>query len=299
MTTALERLRMTWDSESQADWPVTELLATLSLGAYSSPEDAEVAFHSQGFTSTKPVTTGCQIGYIVSVEDATVIVFRGTDDPGDWFANLDVRPDSDVHGRIHRGFNHAYESLQSQIIGLLTDTPPANLWITGHSLGGALAVICAYDLIHYQTLDVCGVMTFGQPMVASKKAANYLDDLLRGRYVRFVNGRDIVTRIPPFHAHCGSLVRFVGDSIQRGTAKHLLVGAADQDEPSRVDDELAPLTEEEFRQAQAEVRAESEACDRAPDEPNVVKGNIPCLRDHGMELYLEKVRALVGETGNL
>lgn len=293
MTTALEQLRMTWDSESQADWPVAELLATMSQEAYSTSLPAEEVFRSRGFTSTKPVTTGCHIGYIASVEDATVIVFRGTDDRKDWFANLDVCPDFDVHGRFHRGFNDAYESLQAQVIGLLTETPPANLWITGHSLGGALAVICAYDLIHNQTLDVRGVMTFGQPMVASKKAANFLDDLLRGRYVRFVNGRDIVTRIPPLHAHCGSLVRFVGDSIQRGTGKHLLVGAADQDEPSLVDDELAPLTEEEFRLAQAEVRAESEACDRAPDEPNVVKGNIPCLRDHAMELYLKKVRALV------
>lgn len=290
---------MTWDSESQADWPVAELLATMSQGAYSTSLPAEEVFRSIGFTSTKPVTTGCQSGYIVSVEDATVIVFRGTDDCGDWFANLDVRPHSDVHGRFHRGFNDAYESLHSQIIGPLTETPPANLWITGHSLGGALAVICAYDLIHYQNLAVCGVMTFGQPMVASKNAANYLDERLKSRYVRFVNGRDIVTRIPPFHAHCGSLVRFVGDSIQRSTAKHLLVGAADQDEPSLVDDELAPLTEEEFRLAQAEVRAESGEGDRDSDGHHVVKGNIPCLRDHEMELYLEKVRALVGETGNL
>jgi hypothetical protein len=288
---------MTWDSESQADWPVAELLATLSLESYSSPLAAEEAFHSLGFDRIATVATGCQSGYIVSVDDATVVVFRGTDDLADWFTNLDVHSCSTVHGAFHRGFYNAYESLKSQIVDPLTEASPANLWITGHSLGGALAVVCAYDLIDNHTLDVRGVITFGQPMIARNTAADYLDELLEGRYVRFVNGRDIVTRIPPQHTHCGSLVRFKGDGIQRNKAKHLLVGAADQDEATLVDDEPAPLTEEEFREAQSEVRAESGTGERYSDGPHVVKGDIPIFRDHSMALYLDKVRTLLGEAG--
>ena len=79
----VERLRLKWNSESQADWPVAETLALFSDSAYLPPVEAEAKFRTLGFDRIKPFFIGSMAGYVVAFEDVTVIVFRGTDDKAD------------------------------------------------------------------------------------------------------------------------------------------------------------------------------------------------------------------------
>ena len=74
------------------------------------------------------------------------------------------------------------------------------LWITGHSLGGALAVLAAarlaldIDKSIYKSIN--GLYTFGQPRVGNRVFVKALDEEIKPRYFRFVNDNDIVPRVP-------------------------------------------------------------------------------------------------------
>lgn len=75
---------------------------------------------------------------------------------------------------------------------LPADTP---LYITGHSLGGALATLAAYKMLVYR--DVAALYTFGSPRTAQTELAATIDQALRGRSFRVVNSNDVVPRLPP------------------------------------------------------------------------------------------------------
>lgn len=190
--------------------------------------------------------------------------------------------------------------MKDQILKVLGGSKPKHLWITGHSLGGALALVCAYDLVENEKAALDGVITFGQPLVAQKQLADYLDRLLLGRYAHFVNETDIVPRVPPSpFVHCGSLVWFKGNGIKRSKPKHPVMGAtAAGPASSGNEEEIAPLSKEEFENAKAKVREEHTQPERLPDGRLIVKGNLPFLLDHSMGLYINKVRNLLGISKN-
>jgi hypothetical protein len=140
--------------------------------------------------------------------------------------------------------------MKVQVVSILKERKTKYLWITGHSLGGALALKCAYDLVEVEQQQLNGVITFGQPMVARQKCGNYIDTLLAGRYARFVNRDDIVPKVPPSHVACGSLVWFTDQGLQRSKVKHKVLGASapngplEHPERNLTDEaEITPLTE--------------------------------------------------------
>ena len=292
VATALERLQLQWDSESTSDWPVSETLATISQTAYLPPIYAEEKYESIGFERIKTFTDASMIGYILSGKGVTVVVFRGTDDKADWLANLNYTTTRTPHGKIHKGFNNVYIELKPQILKILKQVDTKHLWITGHSLGGALAVICAYDLVENEDLKLDGLVTFGQPMVAHEELANYLDETLSSRYARFVNEADMVPRIPPHHTHCGSLVWFTGGGIKRSVGKRAIYGAPGPDNDSTNKNKEGPptLSEEEFERFQQRIQAHDDVPSTLPDGTPVYGASTPLIDDHSMDRYLEKIR---------
>lgn len=300
-TSHLERLRLTWNSEANADWPVAESLATISEIAYLSPVDAKESYGKLGFTEFMPIVASSMIGYVITGEDVTVVAFRGTDfnELPDWIANLKTYSTDTPHGPIHDGFFHSYLSLKPQITKLLATRGHKHLWITGHSLGGALALVCSYDLIESEKLQVDGVITFGQPMIAREQLARHLDTNLLGRYARFVNEADMVPRIPPGHTACGSLVWFTGGGIKRSKPMRAKIAmAAPRDLSDKSEDEIRPLSEKEFEQLQTQLKAAGAGEERLPNERMAIKAAaLPFVDDHSMDLYLDKIRRHLG-TGN-
>lgn len=94
----------------------------------------------------------------------------------------------------------AYDHITEQVALILHDNPNAKLYITGHSLGGALAVLYA-AMLHYtgQTevaSKIKAVYTFGQPRVGDLNFATYFKQKLEGRYFRVVYCNDLVPRVP-------------------------------------------------------------------------------------------------------
>lgn len=290
--TLAEKLAADWDAYSPANWPIAEVMADASRIAYLPPYEAEQEFRDQGFESVKMMSDGSMIGYVVSLGDVAVVVFRGTDDPGDWLANLNRFIVKTPDGPAHRGFYTAYQPLSFQVAELVGDSKAKSVWVTGHSLGGALAVLCAYEIARDENVEVSGLMTFGQPMVARPRLTDRIEELLTSRYVHFANNRDIVPRVPPSFDHCGSLVYYDGDKVRRSKPKALMAmgspnGTEDVEETGF---ELEPLSNDAFAKVQRDLREDQTNPDYSDDGTPLMKGNSPLIRDHDMQFYLERVR---------
>jgi hypothetical protein len=159
--------------------------------------------------------TGTKCGVAVHEETNTIIVyFAGTDDTKDMKQNISIGDvqwacrDGQRYGRVHRGFMNAYASVRDRLhtalaAAMATVTSPTTtttVIITGHSLGGALAVLAAADLTCQTDDDTLRtrikVVTFGAPPLC--------DDVFARSYAvngpsttwRFVNPWDYVPRLP-------------------------------------------------------------------------------------------------------
>ena len=143
--------------------------------------------------------TQCQVW---KLDDCTVIAFRGTSSLRDWItdAEFPLRPMTGSNGRVHEGFLRAWDNIQTLLLARVfpAGTDKATLKpmvITGHSLGGALAALCAYCL-NDLGLPIHSVYTFGQPRTGDAKFATAYSAELGDRTFRVVNENDIVPRTP-------------------------------------------------------------------------------------------------------
>jgi triacylglycerol lipase len=295
-STAIERLRLPWDSEErQAKWPVCETLAMLSDIAYRPPVEAEEEISRLGFSGIMPLVENSMMGYVVWDGETVVIVFRGTNqyEAADWAVNFRDKTVGTSEGGIHTGFWFAYQSLKPQVLKVLGKIKPKHLWITGHSLGGAMALACAIDLSLYEHMTFDGLVTFGQPRVVRTDLAQHVDTAFVGRYARFVVGDDIVARIPPSKAFCGSLVWFTKGQMQRSRPLRQEYGASADAAASGEWAELTPLTAKEFSEWQNSRREAVKAPEALPDEPSY-QGNSPYIEDHDMARYIREIQIHLG-----
>lgn len=290
--TLKDALLTEWNADAQANWPVAAVMAEVSDLAYLSPYEAEPKFKAMGFESVAVMLDRSMVGYFLKVEDQAVIVFRGTDDFNDWLANLDTEVAKTGSGLAHGGFYSSYMGLAPQVYELLDENKTKRVWITGHSLGGALAVVCGFDLADQGDVAIDGLITFGQPMVAKPPLAKRIEELLHGRYVHYVNQKDVVTRIPPGFEHCGSVVWYKGDEVRRSLRPMLMAGApSDADfKAGNLEDEFDPLDQGEFAQLQASLKEEQAEPEYSEDGEMLMKGNSPFVKDHDMGFYLNRVR---------
>ena len=143
---------------------------------------------------------------LVEAEDNSflVLAFRGTEATSykDIRADLKVRQHEADGGRIHKGFHDAYEVVHNEIQSILKEHESKPLYITGHSLGGALATIAARRLEHKGGIVAC--YTFGSPRVGDDDWVGSVKPPIKVPIYRVVNALDIVTMLPP------------GDKMMRG-----------------------------------------------------------------------------------
>lgn len=122
-----------------------------------------------------------------------VLSFRGTElqEKADIWADLkaDLTPIGGSY-RVHRGFRDAFGKVEEEISNDLKSHQRLPLYITGHSLGGALAILATSQLAS-DSLGAC--YTFGGPRVGESKLA----DNIKTPIYRIVNAADGVPRLPP------------------------------------------------------------------------------------------------------
>ena len=294
VSTVIERLHMPWDSEDrQAKWPVCETLALLSEISYRTPVEAKEDVIRLGFSGIMPLVDNSMVGYVVWHDDKAVIVFRGTNpsEISDWEMNINETTFRISKGGIHEGFWFAYQRLKPQMLRVLQSIQPKHLWITGHSLGGAMALACAIDLTTNEKMAFDGLVTFGQPKVVEGDLATFVDEDLVGRYARVVIENDAVARIPPSKAFCGSLVWFTSGRLERSPPLRPMFSAFERDAAGSGDGvELTPLTMTEWSEWKNAHRAAVKGLDSSPDEPPSYQGNSPYIKEHDMAGYVIQIR---------
>jgi triacylglycerol lipase len=147
-----------------------------------------------------------------------LVAFRGTADLRNWLTDLDCELIRVGDFRVHRGFYEALQAVELDLDLSLGEGRPRRLWVTGHSLGGALAKLWALWAAGHGH-EVAGVYTFGQPRVGDAAFASYYDSVLKARSFRVVHADDIVPRVPWLlggYRHAGHEVYFPLGGTPRG-----------------------------------------------------------------------------------
>ena len=196
-------------------------LALASRLAYLQPYDVRLtAKDDWGFTECEFFSEGNTQGFVASNPEATVVAFRGTEPNQikDWLTDANIDPTEGPFGsRVHGGFEKALDEAWGSCINKMqmVHTEGKSLWLTGHSLGAALATLTAARLLaDNQTVN--GLYTFGQPRTGKKSFALAFDERFKGQTFRFVNNNDIVTQLPPRpYKHVGTLKYFTDKGVMR------------------------------------------------------------------------------------
>ncbi|KAD4384133.1 hypothetical protein E3N88_24301 [Mikania micrantha] len=163
-----------------------------------------------------------------STRNRLVVAFRGTEQAKwkDLLTDLMLVPaglnperiggDFKEEVQVHSGFLGAYDSVRTRIISIIKaainnkddDADQVSKWhvyVTGHSLGGALATLLALELSSSQ-LAKSGAFSvtmynFGSPRVGNKKFADVYNQKVKDSW-RVVNHRDIIPSVPRLMGYC-------------------------------------------------------------------------------------------------
>lgn len=216
-------------TEVKPSYDLMAYLATRSAQAYSSPAEIEARIGCEDGCDWKLFRRWTDRGYGYRRGKTAVIVFRGTIlwNLVQWVhTNLLAIP----IGRPlrHLGFVLAWRRLRPQVLRWLEQTLPADgeLMLTGHSLGGAMAIISAYELS--DRFPIRAVATIGAPRVGlagfrdaylakrCRTTAEGTEVVLGDVTRRVTHADDLVSRVPP-----SPLFRHVGQEYRLTRDGHL------------------------------------------------------------------------------
>ena len=140
-----------------------------------------------------------KFGFVLQSDTHAIVAFRGTSSTSDWLSDalavqVEFAPGS---GLTHRGFTGIYSSARKGIHACLERiSPDKTLYVTGHSLGGALAILCAFDAASGTKFRHPVVYTFAAPRVGDPDfVAAYGGQVARS--FRVYNEFDVVSHLPP------------------------------------------------------------------------------------------------------
>lgn len=154
-----------------------------------------------GFTASAYDNRREPFGFVLESDCCIVLAFRGTGSAVEWVSDfiaqqIPYRPVKGA-GQTHKGFTDIYMSARDEVMALLSElSPEKTLFITGHSLGGALATLAAMDLSVNTLWSSPVVYTFAAPRVGDPKFAKTYNYVVPTHF-RFQNEFDVVPHLPP------------------------------------------------------------------------------------------------------
>jgi triacylglycerol lipase len=185
--------------------------------AYLPEPEGQAAFQSEFGMTAKLINVLNTQAYVAGNDNHILVAFRGSESPTsidglkDWFLtnamNLLILPEGPLGpdfsaagagARFHQGFVSAITAIWDPLFAEIEAQLKAKdrlLWVTGHSLGGALALMAAWLLLR-KTVAVHQIYTFGAPMVGNKEVADAFAREYPGQIFRYVNGPDPIPLLP-------------------------------------------------------------------------------------------------------
>lgn len=196
-------------------------LAEASTLVYADEDFVRARFSQAGLPEVRFFDKQSTQCYVANNEQFAIVAFRGSEiwkKEGKFDLNkviADLKADVDIRltdwpagGKVHQGFKEALKEVWFDLLPYITklDRKGCKIWVTGHSLGAALATLCA---VRYGKVQ--GVYSFGSPRVGNDVFKENFDV----RIYRIVNNDDIVARVPPpgAYVHVGELKFIDSDGI--------------------------------------------------------------------------------------
>lgn len=142
-----------------------------------------------------------RFGFIIESPEEIIVAFRGSSSTANWISNANATQKKFKYIKetclTHRGFTDIYTSARSGIHSALSRLSSGKrLYITGHSLGGALATLCAPDVAANTLFSTPHLYTYGSPRAGDPAFAK-----AGTRYVpnsnRIANLFDAAAYVPP------------------------------------------------------------------------------------------------------
>lgn len=168
---------------------------------------AQFADDPVGFVGGGDAINACLVGGTV---DGVVLAFRGTsalDSPDhqqtvrDWINDMDAElvRGGGLPGLVHAGFWGSLDSLWGKLgpevqRRLAQGGPSRQLYVTGHSKGGAMANLAAMRFLIERGLNA-QVFTYAAPHVGDEDFATAYNEHIQG--IRYEYANDIVPQLPP------------------------------------------------------------------------------------------------------
>lgn len=173
--------------------------ARLSKAAGLPWSAAEPQVKALGYTEARQFDRGPYQGIVAVSSDAISIAFRGTRPSvaADWCADLQVCLVEALGGRVHAGFLRGLRDLEFDLhaADFAYGKSQRTVWLTGHSLGGALATLLGAWLCDLAR-EPHGVYTFGCPRVGNAQFVSRFDGAMEERHFRVIHALDLVPRLP-------------------------------------------------------------------------------------------------------
>jgi len=172
--------------------------AIFANAAYQSEDKIRTLLESGNYTLTLYHTIpDIQISFFLATNELTktqIISVRGTSNIENAMVDISLKlmMDKNTGVRLHEGFSFAAKQVYAELEPLLNSDYKIN--VTGHSLGGAVALILAMYLDAYQ-FNIEQVITFGQPKVTNISGANKIQHI---NVIRVVTPFDLVPLVPLF-----------------------------------------------------------------------------------------------------
>jgi triacylglycerol lipase len=167
-----------------------------------------------------PPHSACVV--VAESQHATFVTFAGSDPakPQDWITDFEAMPSPDD---LHSGFEQAVETVWPDIQTAIAKraTPAQPLFFTGHSLGGALAILAASRAPLERNVQQVVVYTFGSPRTGGETFFNDYTPRLGDLTFRFIHGSDIVPTVPSLrhvYRHVGQAVQCPSGGLFEGVA---------------------------------------------------------------------------------
>ena len=163
--------------------------------------------------------------FVAVDSESIIITFRGTTSLRDWITNFDTELYMTDYGmNFHTGFYRGVtRSILRKVVEIIFDHPGKKIYLTGHSLGGAEALVCFVELLYTYGIRPHSLVTFGAPRAVDTRSAGVLNVLYKNDYKRYVNNNDIVPHLPPEFtdmSHWGTLQYFDEDGNLKDGSDH-------------------------------------------------------------------------------
>lgn len=193
----LQRLTLTLEKPiAEYSWIQKSLLfAELSRLAYCEPDVVTKIAYESGLDQCDFIARDGAEAYVFGNRFDCLIVCRGTE-PHQW---NDIKADANAWtilfevGRVHSGFHAEVDELWPMLEQKVKENQRP-MWFAGHSLGGAMANVCAVRCkLSPIPSNPYALFTYGAPRVGNHKYSSFL----KATHYRWVNNNDIVPRVPP------------------------------------------------------------------------------------------------------